>query len=159
MAASSFYTISFLLTFSILKISTIFAKANIANVAPSSLNISANHDKPYETSTAFQIESNDNFFIKSVKKKDIKTKKLTYELNKHQEDAYNEIMNKIMDNQFLAMKIPPSLNNAVTATVLEPKIPISVITTTATIKDESEAQKLLDESTTSEYTGNFIILY
>lgn len=117
-----------------------------------------------EMNTAFQIQSNYNYLVKSVKKKDSRSKKTQFELNKNQEDAYNEIMNKIMENQFLAMKIPPSLNSieigedsVTTVTSMRPKdTTISQITTTS-LKAEIEAQKL-SELSTSETSGNLIFI-
>jgi hypothetical protein len=121
--------------------------------------------KPEEVNSTFEIQSNDNFFIKSVKKKDARSKKTQFELNNNQEDAYNEIMNKIMENQFLAMKIPPSLNNnveqyedSVLTSVQLKGTTISQITSIS-VPAEIEALKLSDTTTPTETSGIIIQLY
>ena len=74
-------------------------------------------------------------------------------------------MNKIMENQFLAMKIPPSLNNNIenyedtVITSAQPKVTTNSQITPISVQDEIEALKLSEITTPSETSSIIIQLY
>jgi hypothetical protein len=95
---------------------------------------------------------------KSIRNIEARIRKPSDEIHRNQEDAYNEIINKIVENEFLTVKVPPSLNNH-----SKSDEPVNMQTTkipTTSVFDEIQALKLLEDNTTRPLlsSGNIVQL-